>query len=277
MGSRTEKKWRKVGSGSQSKRSRSATLKKLSVRTVFSIAKFITYRKYPLSYKENRDEESNLGYFAVEGAGVDGVDDDVLLSVLIKVPLEYPGVRVHSNLQSNELPVGEFCSWSVCYSQHLNIHQLFVPYGLWMEAIKNSFNTSQQNRPDTGWYQFCRISGYTEKRTNCLLLFWASCSFPALPHIWPDIRQVSDIRYRYPAIWKVYPAKYRKHIPVHQRTIRPYKKWNFSKQSCNKEHSFWCIISWQLNIQKGIKSYLLFIIQSEYSVRWIFLRRNVYI
>ena len=91
-----------MGSGSQSKRSRSATLKKLSVRTVFSIAKNITYRKYPLSYKENRDEESNLGYFAVEGAGVDGVDDDVLLSVLIKVPLEYPGVRVHSNLHSNE-------------------------------------------------------------------------------------------------------------------------------------------------------------------------------
>ena len=133
-----------------------------------------------------------------------------------------------------------------------------MPYGLWMEAIKNSFNTSQQNRPDTGWYQFCRISGYTEKRTNCLLLFWASCSFPALPHIWPDIRQVSDIRY--PAIWKVYPAKYRKHIPVHQRTIRPYKKWNFSKQSCNKEHSFWCIISWQLNIQKGIKIYTYYLL-----------------
>ena len=33
---------------------------------------------------------------------MDGVDDDVLLSVLIKVPLEYPGVRVHSNLHSNE-------------------------------------------------------------------------------------------------------------------------------------------------------------------------------
>ena len=118
-----------------------------------------------------------------------------------------------------------------------------------------------------GGTNFAGYPATRKKEQTAFFYFGPSCSFPALPHIWPDIRQVSDIRYRYPAIWKVYPAKYRKHIPVHQRTIRPYKKWNFSKQSCNKEHSFLCIISWQLNIQKGIKSYLLFIIQSEYSVR----------
>jgi hypothetical protein len=42
--------------------------------------------------------EDHLGYLAVEGARVDGVDDNLLLPVFVEVSLEDAGVGIHCNL-----------------------------------------------------------------------------------------------------------------------------------------------------------------------------------
>jgi hypothetical protein len=48
---------------------------------------------------------THLRYLAVEGARMDGVDNNILLSMLVKIPLEYPSVGIHCYLHNGKIEI----------------------------------------------------------------------------------------------------------------------------------------------------------------------------